>query len=156
MVDAARDEAAGDDTAGDDTAGEASPLGAHAAPVDVVHAWLAASNAADAERLLALTDPDVEIIGPRGTERGRHILRAWLARAAAQFQTERVFSTGERVVVEQLGVWHAPDGQVTGQSRVASRFVVRGGRVQLVQRYDSLAEALSHAEISPADRAASE
>ncbi|HTV23583.1 MAG TPA: nuclear transport factor 2 family protein [Polyangiaceae bacterium] len=131
--------------------GDAPPLGADAAPLDVVHAWLAASNAADAERLIALTAPDVEIIGPRGTERGRDVLRAWLERAAAQFQTERVFSSHERVVVEQLGIWRAPDGQVRGQARVASRFVVQGGRVKLVQRYDSLDEALAHAAISASE-----
>ena len=128
---------------------DASPLGADAAPVDVVHAWLAASNAGDADQLIALTAPDVEIIGPRGAERGRDVLRAWMVRGAAQFRTERAFSAGERVVVEQLGIGRTPDGQVRGQARVSSRFVVRAGRVALVQRYDNLDEALAQAEISP-------
>jgi O-acetyl-ADP-ribose deacetylase (regulator of RNase III) len=114
-------------------------------PVDVVRAWLAASNAADAERLVELSAPDIEIIGPRGTARGHDVLRQWLARAGARFDAERVFSAGDRVVVEQHGVWQTPDGQPRGEAQLASRFVVRASRVQLVQRYDSLDEALAHA-----------
>jgi O-acetyl-ADP-ribose deacetylase (regulator of RNase III)/ketosteroid isomerase-like protein len=116
-----------------------------ASPVDVVHAWLAASNAAAAERLVELSAPDIEIIGPRGTARGHDVLREWLARAGARFETERVFSAGDRVVVEQHGVWQTPDGQHRGEAKLASRFVVRAGRVQQVQRYDSLREALADA-----------
>lgn len=123
--------------------GVSEPRGASA--VDVVREWLAASNAADAERLVELSSPDIEIIGPRGSARGHDVLREWLARAGARFDAERVFSADERVVVEQHGVWHGPDGQLRGEARVASRFVVRGGRVQLVQRYDRLDEALAHA-----------
>jgi O-acetyl-ADP-ribose deacetylase len=114
-------------------------------PVNIVRAWLAASNAADAERLVELSAPDIEIVGPRGSAHGHDVLRAWLARAGARFDAERVFSAGDRVVVEQHGVWHTAEGQVRGEARVASRFVVRAGRVQLVQRYDSLDEALVHA-----------
>lgn len=125
------------------SAGERSePL---AAPVDVVRAWLAASNAADAERLVELSAPDIEIIGPRGTAHGHDVLREWLARAGARFDAERVFSAGDRVVVEQRGVWQTPGGQAPAEARIATRFVVRAGRVQLLQRYDSLDEALSHA-----------
>jgi len=120
-------------------------------PVDIVQAWLAASNAADAERLVELSAPDIEIVGPRGTARGHDVLREWLARAGARFDAERVFSAGDRVVVEQHGVWHAPDGQPRGEARLASRFVVRAGRVQLVQRHDSLDEALAHAGLPVSD-----
>jgi len=128
-----------------------APLGADAAPVEVVHAWLAASNAADADRLIALTAPGVEIKGPRGIQHGRDILRAWLERAAARFVTQRVFSAGERVVVEQLGLWNAPDGQGRAEAKVASRFVVRAGQVHFLERHDSLEEALALAGISAAN-----
>lgn len=119
-----------------------------AAPVDIVRAWLAALNAADAERLVELSAPDIEIVGPRGSAHGHDVLRAWLARAGARFDAERVFSVGDRVVVEQHGRWQAPDGQPLGEAKVASRFVVRAARVQLMQRYDNLDEALAHAGLS--------
>jgi O-acetyl-ADP-ribose deacetylase (regulator of RNase III) len=119
--------------------------GLAASSVEVVRAWLDASNAADAERLVQLSSPDIELVGPRGSARGHDVLRAWLTRAGARFDPERVFSAGDRVVVEQRGVWHTPDGQVRGEAKVASRFRVQGGRVQLVQRYDSLETALADA-----------
>lgn len=113
----------------------------------IVQAWLDASNAGDAERLIELSAPDIEIIGPRGSVRGREVLREWLERAGARFETRQVFSSGDRVVVAQRGVWHAPDGQVS-EAEVAARFVVRDGRVECVQRYDRLDEALARAGLA--------
>ena len=124
-------------------------LDAAAAPLDVVTAWLEASNAAQVERVLALSAPDVELVGPRGSQRGRDALRGWLSRAGVRLETRRVVSDGEQVIVEQHGVWHTPEGQVQGEADVASRFVVRHGQVQLVERHDTLAAALSAAGISP-------
>jgi O-acetyl-ADP-ribose deacetylase len=112
---------------------------------EVVTEWLDASNATDVDRITALSAPDIEIVGPRGTARGREMLIDWLGRAGARFETLGVSSEDEQVVVEQHGVWRSSDG--AGEARVACRFVVRRAQVQLVQRYDSLAQALSDAGI---------
>jgi hypothetical protein len=76
------------------------------------------------------------------------VLRGWLARAGVRLDTRRVVSDGEQVIVEQHGVWHHPDGRVQGEAEVASRFVVRNGRVQLVERHDTFAAALAAAGIA--------
>ena len=44
------------------------------AALEVVHAWHEALNEADAARLLALSDPNVEIVGPRGSAHGLDML----------------------------------------------------------------------------------
>ena len=50
-------------------------------PEAVVMAWQQAANASDIDRLLALSGPEIEIVGPRGSGRGHQLLRDWLARA---------------------------------------------------------------------------
>jgi Domain of unknown function (DUF4440) len=43
--------------------------------IDPVLAWHEALNAGDAERLAALSHPEVELGGPRGPARGRRALK---------------------------------------------------------------------------------
>jgi hypothetical protein len=121
---------------------------AAALPLDVVTAWLEASNAAQVERVLELSAPDVELVGPRGSQRGREVLRGWIARAGVRLETRRVVCDGEQVIVQQHGVWHGPDGSVQGEADVASRFVVRHGWVQLIERHDTFAAALAAAGLA--------
>jgi hypothetical protein len=47
----------------------------------LVMVWQAASNAEDSDLLLAVSDPQIEIAGPRGSGRGHQMLRDWLVRA---------------------------------------------------------------------------
>jgi hypothetical protein len=50
-------------------------------PLEIVDAWVAAVNERDAERLVSLSDPQIELVGPRGSGSGQQLLRDWLARA---------------------------------------------------------------------------
>lgn len=115
--------------------------------VAVVQEWQEAANHQDIERLLALSDPEIEIVGPRGAGYGHQLLRDWLGRAGLTLETRRVFGRGEVVVLAQHGVWRSVEtGEFRGEADLASRFRVKGGgRVVQFARYDSLDEALSHA-----------
>lgn len=118
----------------------------------VVHAWLAAVNQGDADTALALTAPDVVIVGPRGMARGHEVLRGWLGRAGATFVTRATFARGAAVVVAQRGVWRdAETGAVVGEADVATRFRVDGPWIVELERYDDLASALHAAGLSAAD-----
>lgn len=118
---------------------------------DTVLAWLDAVNAGDTEAALDRTAPDVAIVGPRGTGRGREVLRAWLGHAGATFATRAVYAGGEAVVVAQRGVWRdAVSGAVRGEADVATRFRVVDGQVAEMQRYDDLAAALRDAGLTAA------
>jgi len=119
---------------------------------DVVAAWLAAVNAGDADAALALTAPDVMIVGPHGAARGRDVLREWMGEAGATFDTRAVYARGDDVVVAQRGVWRdAATGAVRGEADVATRFRVAEGEVAELERHDDLAAALDAAGLTAAD-----
>ncbi len=121
-------------------------------PLETARAWVDGVNARDAERVLALSDGEIEIVGPRGSGFGHALLRQWMAHTWVTLEESRAFSRGAAVVVEQRGTWRdASTGEVAGEARVASRFVVRDGRVALYARHDALDDALAAAGLTSAD-----
>ena len=120
-------------------------------PVEIVRRWLAAVNAGHVERVLALTDADVRLVGPRGVAEGHAVLREWLAHAGATFTTRAEYARGAAVVVAQHGVRRDPDGGVRGTAEVATRFRVAGQQVAELERYDALSTALQAAGLGAAD-----
>jgi ketosteroid isomerase-like protein len=121
-------------------------------PVRIAHEWLAAVNAGDVQGALALTAPDVTLIGPRGAAHGHEVLRAWMGHAGAAFQTRETFAAGENVVVAQHGVWRDVEtGEIGGEANVATRFRIADGSVAELERYDALPAALQAAGLTDAD-----
>ncbi len=121
-------------------------------PLAIVQAWQDAANAQDVDRLLALSDPAIEVIGPRGSGRGHQLLRDWLGCAGLRLATRRVFARGDAVVLAQHGVWRSVEtGEVTGEADLASRFRVAGRRVVQFARHDSLDAALAEAGLDHSD-----
>jgi hypothetical protein len=115
----------------------------------VVHGWLQAVNDGDAATLVALTTERVEIVGPRGAgPADRQVLADWLARSGFSATSLRWFCGSDgAVVVEQDARWAAG-----GAVRLASRFVVDGGRVaRYVRHDDGLEPALAAAGLTAAD-----
>ena len=124
----------------------------HESPSAIALAWQGAANSGDVDRLLELSDPEIEVVGPRGSGYGHQLLRDWLARAGLRLETIRVFADGNAVVAAQHGVWRSVDtGEVTGERSVASSFRVEGRRVARIERYDSLDAALDEAGLSYSD-----
>jgi hypothetical protein len=121
-------------------------------PVALVEAWQEAVNQQDIERLLTLSAPDIEIIGPRGAAQGHSILRDWLNRAGLSLTTQRIFARDNVVVLAQHGKWLAAEtGQVIGEAAVASCFRVAHQQVVQVARYDDLATALEAGGLTNTD-----
>lgn len=124
----------------------------HDDPVAIVREWQDAANGLDIERLLDVSDPNIEVIGPRGSGRGHRLLRDWLGRAGLQLTTLRVFARGDAVVLAQRGMWRSIEtGTVIGERDLASSFRVAGGRVARFSRHDSLDAALDRAGLGHAD-----
>lgn len=109
-----------------------------------IKAWREALNSGDADRVVALSQPNVEVGGPRGAGPGAGVLRKWVGRANIHLERRRVFHKVDTVVVEQRAGWRSTDaGQATGSQTVASLFVVQENQIAKVLRYDDLASALS-------------
>ncbi|MGN6810185.1 MAG: nuclear transport factor 2 family protein [Thermomicrobiales bacterium] len=123
----------------------------HERSLGVVQAWQEAVNRQDVARLGALSSPDIEIAGPRGSGRGVDLLREWLDRAHLRLAPQQAFARGTSVVVAYHGVWHGATGAVAGAADFAAAFRVDHGRVTRFARYDSLDAALMAANLTPAD-----
>ena len=121
-------------------------------PFALVQAWQDAANDQDIDRLLELSAPDIEIVGPRGSGYGHQLLRDWLGRAGLQLTTRRAFVRDNAVVLAQHGVWHSVEtGAVTGERELASRFRVADQHITQFARHDSLDSALQEAGLQYAD-----
>jgi hypothetical protein len=118
---------------------------------EVVQAWQEALNLEDRERVLQLSHPNIEIVGPRGSGFGRDRLRQWLEHTRVQLLPKRTMADRACVVVEQTGLWRDPEsGEISGEADVASVFRVQDGLVSYYARFDSLSAALDHAGIRQA------
>jgi hypothetical protein len=117
--------------------------------VNVVEAWQDAANRQDVERLLELSDPKIEIVGPRGVARGHQVLTEWLSRAGLTLETFRTFAKDGVVVMAQRGTWRseATNGEES-KADVATVFRVAHGKIIYLARYDGLEEALSKANLN--------
>jgi SnoaL-like domain len=114
--------------------------------------WHEALNAGDAERLAALSHPEVEIGGPRGTARGRQVLEDWVGRANVRLEPLRLFGRGPTVVVEEAATWRdAQTGETTSEATVATVFALDGGLVARIVRHDGLEDALRDAGLDRSD-----
>lgn len=121
-------------------------------PTEIVQAWQDAANRQDIEQLLALSDSQIELVGPRGSGYGHQLLQDWLGRAGLQLETRRSFARENSVVLAQHGVWHSVEtGAVVGERDIASCFRVIEQQVVQFARYDSLDEALQEAGLTATD-----
>ena len=120
--------------------------------IAVVMAWHDALNGGDADGLAALTDDEVEVLGPQGSGHGVALVRAWAEGAGVRLVPGRVFRRGIAVVVEQRATWRSSEtGQEGEPSTVATAFLVVDGKVRRAARYDDLAAALAAAGLDEVD-----
>ena len=121
-------------------------------PLALIQAWQDAANRQDGDRLVELSAPDIEVVGPRGSGHGYQLLKDWLGRAGLHLITLRAFTHDNVVVIAQHGVWRSAEtGEVTGERDLASRFRIDGQRVVQYARYDNLDVALVEAGLHYSD-----
>jgi hypothetical protein len=117
--------------------------------VKFVEAWQDASNRQDVKRLLELSDPNIEIVGPRGVARGHQILSEWINRAGLTLETFRTFAKDGVVIMVQHGTWRsAKTHNEESKADVATVFRVADGKVIYLARYDTLEEAVSKTNLT--------
>jgi hypothetical protein len=119
----------------------------------VVEEWLDAVNRGDARRAGQLSADEVDIVGPRGSMRGRQVMAVWMGRAGFSAESLRWFCGADgSVVVEQAARWIDPaTGAEHGQAQVASFFCVEGGNIARYARYENLELALMAAGLDDSE-----
>lgn len=121
-------------------------------PLTTVLSWLDAVNTQNVERLIELSDSNIEIVGPRGSAYGHQVLREWLERADLTLTTLRAFARGNVITLAQHGVWRSIEsGEVIGEADVASEFKVENQKVVRYARYDNLDEAFEKTGLNFSD-----
>jgi hypothetical protein len=112
--------------------------------VELALVWQRAASAHDVDRVLALSDENIEVGGPRGSSRGHQVVRDWVARTGITLEPLRVFAHAGAVVLEQRATWNI-EGIPASAKVIGAVFRVSHGVVTSVVRYDSLDEALAAA-----------
>jgi len=120
--------------------------------LETAKAWQNAANTRDVPRLLEVSDPEIEIVGPRGLASGHQILQDWVSRAGLRVTSLRTFMKGDTAVIAGHGEWRSVEtGEIQGEAEIASHFVVRSGKVTRIARYNDLNEALEKAGLHASD-----
>jgi ketosteroid isomerase-like protein len=119
--------------------------------LEVVQHWQDAVNARDVPALMALSNPKIEIVGPRGSAFGQDMLRQWLERASLSLSPQQSFQRDQTVVVAQHAVWRSAESEIVGEADVASVFRIENDKVLYYARFDSLEEALQQGGLTEDD-----
>jgi hypothetical protein len=118
----------------------------------VVMNWHQALNAGEIERLIALSHPQIELIGPRGSAFGYAALEQWFMAAGLTLEVVRLYGRQDVVVAVEQGLWRSAEtGEVVGQKEVATVFRVQGSQIVSLARYDTLEAALGQAGLMGED-----
>ncbi|TWT24858.1 nuclear transport factor 2 family protein [Planomicrobium sp. CPCC 101110] len=107
--------------------------------IETADVWVEKVNAQDVEGVLEVSDPNIELIGPRGAGFGHDLLVQWMENTGVNLHTITRYAAGQRVVYEQEAVWENQDGHVI----VYTFMEIRDGKVTRLERFDNIDDAFS-------------
>jgi limonene-1,2-epoxide hydrolase len=121
--------------------------------VAVVRAWREALNARDLARMLMLVDDRIEVLTPRGTERGVRSVREFIERqtygVGLHIEQPRLFADGDTVVLAARAELRWVDNRdLADVSDMAAVFRVHDQRIARIEIHDELRPALAAAGLS--------
>lgn len=116
--------------------------------IETAEAWTAKVNERDAAGVLALSDHNIELSGPRGTATGHSILADWLENSGIHLMTTAHFVKGGKIICEQQGTWENEAGSVT----IYTFMEIKDGKVLRIERLDSLDDAFGTSGLSESDK----
>ena len=124
--------------------------------VAVVRAWREALNARDLARMLTLVSDRIEVLTPRGTERGVRSVREFMERqtygVGLHIEQPRLFADGDTVVLAARAELRWVDsGHLADASDMAAVFHVHDQRIARMELHDELRSALAAAGLSASD-----
>jgi limonene-1,2-epoxide hydrolase len=133
--------------------GHPSAMARMTAAVAVVRAWREALNARALARMFTLVDDRLEVLTPRGTERGVRSVREFIVRqtygVGLHIEQPRLFADGNTVVLAARAELRWVDnGDLADASDMAAVFHVHDERIGRMEIHDELRSALAAAGLS--------
>lgn len=98
----------------------------------IVATWHEALNAGQHDQLAALTDDEIEFVGPRGSGSGVALVTDWASRAGIRLQPSRWFHEDGTVVVEEQAQWQAEATGEWGEEQTVATDKVQSRRSEEV------------------------
>ena len=119
----------------------------------VVRAWREALNARDLAQMLTLVDDRIEVLTPRGTERGVRSVREFIERQSygigLHIEQPRLFADGDTVVLAARAELRWVDnGDLADAGDIAAVFNVHDERIARIEIHNGLRSALAAAGLS--------
>ncbi len=120
--------------------------------ISAIATWHAALAAGDPDGIAAVTHPNVELVGPRGSGFGVSLVQEWALRSGIRLEPLRWFAHPDRVVVEQRARWLDPETGTLGDPvLLATAFAFTDGLIGRIARYPDLPTALAASNLSLVD-----
>lgn len=112
--------------------------------IQTADAWVDKVNAQDVEGVLEVSDPNIELIGPRGAGFGHDLLVQWMENTGVRLHTITRYANDHCVVYEQEAVWENQDGHVI----IYTFMEIKNGKVTRIERFDNSDDAFSTSGLS--------
>ncbi|HSP21643.1 MAG TPA: nuclear transport factor 2 family protein [Planococcus sp. (in: firmicutes)] len=117
--------------------------------IETADEWMERVNAKDVAGLLAVSDHNIEMIGPAGSGVGHDTLKQWvMENSHIHLATQNRYAKGDKVVYEQVGTWDDERGKVT----IYTYMEIKHNKVCEIARYDTLDDAFGSSGLNEEDK----
>ncbi len=116
--------------------------------INIADQWTDKVNQRDIKGVLDVSDPHIELIGPRGIAEGHDILRQWITESGIKLETQGHYAKGNEVISVQRATWENQNGHVT----IYTFMEIKNGKVHRLGRYDTLDDALGQCQLNEEDK----
>lgn len=116
--------------------------------IKIAEQWTRKVNERDIKGVLEVSDPHIELIGPRGSAEGHDILRQWVEESGIKMETLDYYAKGNEVICVQRATWENQNGHVM----IYTFMDIRNKKVHRLGRYDTLDDAFGQCQLSEEDK----
>ncbi|MCH4827991.1 nuclear transport factor 2 family protein [Planococcus halocryophilus] len=115
--------------------------------INIANQWIEKVNDKNIKAVLEVSDPHIELVGPRGVAEGHDILQKWIEQSGIHMETQDYYAKGDEVICVQKATWEHQSGHVT----IYTYMQMRNGKVHRLGRYDTLDDAFGECHLSEED-----
>lgn len=116
--------------------------------IKIADQWTTRANEKDSKGVLEVSDPHIELIGPRGAAEGHDILEQWIKESGIQMETQGHYAKNNEVICVQKATWENQNGHVI----LYTFMEIKNGKVHRLGRYDTLDDAFGQCQLSEEDK----